>query len=130
MIPVIRKSLVILLTMMQLSAPLVHAHTGSASYTQGFHIPGLELYGRDVPAFQDANAQWDFEGLLLMVAAGIENPQAIMVESAGQSFVPLPSGQLQLNISADNDCNFSPQIPSFGLLRLPATHSPRAPPAQ
>ena len=66
MIAVIRKNLLFLLVMLQLVAPLVHAHIGSNSFNQGLHIPGLELYrvNQEEPVVQNFNVNNDAEGLL------------------------------------------------------------------
>jgi hypothetical protein len=132
MLSVHRKSLIIVLAMLQLFAPLVHAHTGDKNFNQGLHIPGLESYlkNQDAPVFQDVNANWDSEGLLVLVDAGIKNPQDISVVSAVSGFALLPSDQLQVTALPENDNNFSPQLQSFTFQRLLSTLSPRAPPAQ
>jgi hypothetical protein len=132
MLPVIRQSFIILLAMLQLFAPLVHAHTGSNNFNQGLHIPGLELYRaiQDASVGQNVNADWDSEGLLVVVDAGIKNPQDKFVESTTHSFALLPPDQLRISAISENDNTTSPQRQSFSFRRLPNTHSPRAPPAQ
>ncbi len=132
MLPVIRQSFIIALAMLQLFAPLVHAHTGNNNFNQGLHVPGLEFYraNQDASVGQNVNADWDSEGLLVVVDAGIKNPQDTFVESTDHSFALLPPDQFQISALPENDSNFSPQHQSFSFRRLPATHSPRAPPAQ
>lgn len=132
MVLVLRKSFIIVLAMLQLFAPLVHAHTGDKNFNQGFHIPGLESYrtNQDAPVIQNVNVAWDSEGLLIVVDAGIKNPQDIFVERADHSFALLPSHQLQRAVLPESDSNFSPQRQSFSFRRHPSTQSPRAPPAQ
>lgn len=132
MLPVIRQSFIIVLAMLQLFAPLVHAHTGNNNFNQGLHVPGLELYraNQDASVGQNVNANWDSEGLLVVVDAGIKNPQDKVVERTDHSFALLPPDQFQISALPENDSNFSPQNQSFSFQRLPATHSPRAPPAQ
>jgi hypothetical protein len=132
MLSVIRRSFVIMLAMLQLFAPLVHAHTGSNNFNQGLHIPGLELYraNQDAPVSQNVNVDWDSEGLLVVVDAGIKNPQDMLVESPDHSFALLPPDQLRISALPENDSNFSPQRQSFSFRRFPVTHSPRAPPAR
>jgi hypothetical protein len=132
MLLVLRKSLILVLAMLQLFAPLVHAHTGDKNFNQGLHVPGLEPYlkNQDAPVFQDVNLDWDSEGLLVVVGAGIKNPQDIAVENANSSFALLSSGQLRRSALFKKDNNFSPQLRSFTFQRLLSTLSPRAPPAQ
>lgn len=130
---VLRKFLIIMLAMLQLFAPLLHAHTGGNDFTQGgLHLPGLESYpgNHDAPIFQGVNHDWDAEGLLVVVDAGIKKPQDVFVERADYSFALLPSDQLRVSALPDNDNNFSPQRQPFSFRRLLSTHSPRAPPAQ
>ncbi len=132
MLTVSRKSLILVLALLQLCAPLVHAHTNENSPNHGLHIPGLELYGinQHAPVMQNVNVDWDAEGLLITVDAGIKNLQDISVEKPGHSFAMLPSHQLQVCALPENDGNFSPQRQSFSFQRYLSTLSPRAPPAQ
>jgi hypothetical protein len=132
MMSVIRKSLVIVLAMLQLLAPLVHAHAGQTSFNEGLHVPGLELYlpNQDAPVFQGVSADWNSEGILIVVDTGIKNSQDIFVEIEDDSFALLPSGQLQVSALPDNDRNFPPPPESFHFRRQLSTFSPRAPPAQ
>jgi hypothetical protein len=132
MLVLLRKHLILVLAMLQFFAPLVHAHTGDKNFNQGLHIPGLESYlaSHDATVFQDVNIDWDSEGLLVVVGAGIKNPQGIFVESPKGGVALLPSSRLQITDLIKNDNNFSPQSQSFNLPRLLYTLSPRAPPAQ
>lgn len=132
MLSVLRKSLIVVLAMLQLFAPLVHAHAGDNNFTQGLHVPGLELYltHQDASVFQNVNHDRVLEGLLVVVDAGIRNPQDISVEGTERSFAPLPSDQLRITALPENDSNYSPQLHPFSFRRLLSPHSPRAPPAQ
>lgn len=124
--------LIIVLAMLQLFAPLVHAHTGDKNFNQGLHVPGLESYliNQHAPVYHNVNVDWDSEGLLVGVDAGIKNPQDISVERTESAFAMLPSDQLRVSALPENDSNFSPQLQSFSFRRLPPLFSPRAPPAQ
>lgn len=132
MIPIIRRSSIILLAILQLFAPLVHAHAGQTSFNEGLHVPGLELYlpNQDAPVFQSVNADWNSEGILIVVDTGIKNSQDIFVEIEDNSFALLPPDQLQVSALPDNDRNFPPPPESFHFRRQLSTFSPRAPPAQ
>ncbi len=132
MLPVIRQSFIIVLAMLQLFAPLVHAHTGNNNFNQGLHIPGLELYraNQDAAFSQLVNADSDSEGLLVVVDAGIKNLQDKFVESTNHSFALLPPDQLQLSALPESDSTIPSKRQSLSFRRLPTTHSPRAPPAQ
>jgi hypothetical protein len=132
MLPVIRQSFLIVLALLQLFAPLVHAHTGSNNFNQGLHIPGLELYRatQDTPVSQSVNVDWDSEGFLVVVDTGIKNPQDIFIENADPCYAMLPFDPLRIPTLPKFDSNFSPQRQPYSFRKPPSTHSPRAPPAQ
>jgi hypothetical protein len=132
MLPHLRKTLMLVLAMLQFFAPLVHAHTGDKNFNQGLHIPGLESYlaHQDAPVLHNVNVEWDAEGLLVMVDTGIKNTQDVSVASIDSDFALLPSNQLQVSALPETDNNFSPQHQSFSFRRLSPVFSPRAPPAQ
>ena len=60
MFTTLRKFLVIFLAMLQLFAPLVHAHTGNKASDLGLHVPGLEILGVDHEALMSQAASHDF----------------------------------------------------------------------
>jgi hypothetical protein len=132
MLPHLRKTLILVLAMLQFFAPLLHAHTGDKNFNQGLHLPGLESYLalQDAPVLKNVNVEWDAEGLLVMVDTGIKSTQDISVASIDNDFALLPSNQLQVSSLPETDNNFSPQHQSFSFRRLPSLFSPRAPPAQ
>ena len=47
MFTTLRKFIVIFLVLLQLIAPLVHAHAGEDISNTGLHVPGLEMYSVD-----------------------------------------------------------------------------------
>lgn len=132
MIAVFQKNLVFLLVMLQLVAPLVHAHIGSNSFNQGLHMPGLELYriNHDGPAVQTVNADRDADGLLVVMDAGIiDTPDAFLAKKS-QTHSAVLVGQIQVSLIPPTDSNFTPQQPLLTSRIFPSSHSPRAPPAQ
>jgi hypothetical protein len=130
MSPVIRQSFIIVLAMLQLFAPLVHAHTGNNGFNQGLHVPGLELYRttQDSPVIQAIDTDGDAEGLLVIVDAGIKNQHDLFVESKDIGYALLPSQQLQVSALAENDCNFPPHTQTVVYRKSTAPRSSRAPP--
>jgi hypothetical protein len=132
MLSALNKSLILVLAMLQLFAPLVHAHTGNNGFNQGIHIPGLESFhqNHDALVSQNVNLDKDSDGLLVMVDMGIKNPLAMIVEGADNSFTVLPPDQLRINPLPKSDSNFSPQTKALASRRLSPSQSPRAPPAQ
>lgn len=132
----LRKFLVIFLALLQLAAPLVHAHAGEESRTLPntglgkLHIPGLEAYGVEhEPLMIEANNHhYIAEGLIIAVDAGIYRNQSKLINDDGKNYFPASqSVAIKPSISLF-DRNFSPPVPTFAC-RLPVTsHTPRAPP--
>jgi hypothetical protein len=132
MMPVIRISLILVLAMLQLFAPLVHGHTGNSSFNDGLHIPGLESYrlNEDAPVIQNVNVDWDAEGLLVMVDLGIKNPHDFAVETTGDhNYGQLPPSLRRMHSVPKEDNNFSPHKQLTANRKPPSSHSPRAPPS-
>jgi hypothetical protein len=132
MVTVIRKPFIFMLVMLQFFAPLVHAHTGGNNYPKGLHIPGLESYqsNQNDTVFQNVNAAWDSEGLLVVVDTGIKNPNGIPVVDEQTGFALLPSVQFAFAVFPKAKNNFSPQSQPLRYRGDFSPHSPRAPPAQ
>jgi hypothetical protein len=132
MVIVLRNSLVVVLAMLQLFAPLVHAHSGDKSFNRGLHIPGLEAYyiNHDAAVVQNVNFDTHAEGLLVVVDAGIKTPQDSFAKSDKVEFVLLPLSQFKLNTLSFDESNFSPHSQSFCFQRCYPTLSARAPPAR
>jgi hypothetical protein len=132
MLIVFRKSLVFILVMLQLFAPLVHAHSGSKDFNKGLHIPGLETFyiNHDAAVVQKVNLDQDAEGLLVVVDAGIKNPHDTIAETEKVEFGFLPSSQILVSSLPFSDSNFSPQTLSFVFQKTHSTPRSRAPPAQ
>jgi hypothetical protein len=130
MFTTLRKFLVILLAMLQLIAPLVHAHAGEKIQDLGLHVPGLEMFGADHDASMSHAIRLDFShsGIIVGVDAGMKDKQVNALADLDYSHylhqAPVFSAAL-----SPFDANFSPQpTQSFCRLFIPAL-SPRAPPA-
>lgn len=128
----LNKSVVIILAVLQFFAPLVHAHTGPNHINSGIHVPGLETYlGKDYHAaeLKNVNSNWQTEGLLVVVDAGIKNSQDLSFHNAGYSLFALVSDFFPAPSYTANAHNFSPhekeiKFPQF----FHTPQSPRAPP--
>ncbi len=75
MFPTLRKFLIIALTILQLFAPLVHAHVSVAPTNQGFHVPGLEHYSlhHESIAYSKAPALHTcIDGVMVAVGLGLK----------------------------------------------------------
>ncbi len=127
---IFRKSLVMLLAMLQFFAPLVHAHSGNSSFSHGLHIPGLESYAyvQDAIDAPDVNAGIHAEGLLIVMDAGIKNPQDSFAETGRPDIVYLPSSQLFRHRSPDRPSNYAPLERPVFVRRLTNSLCVRAPP--
>lgn len=133
MISGLSKSILFFLTLLQLFAPLVHAHTGDSRVKKGLHVPGLESFGlnKHTLVSQSVNSDWVDEGLAVMVDAGIKLKHDGLVQEAGQIFIALCSQWLAPQALPLTDYNFSPHASPSALNNpLDSVLAPRAPPAQ
>jgi hypothetical protein len=128
----LRKFAVIFLSVLQLIAPLVHAHTGEKISTLGLHVPGLEMYNaeQDAQAFQASSHDFSSVGVIVGVDAGMKDKKLNAVADLDHSHY------LHEQVSAFNpavspfDTNFSPQATQLVCRLFIPSFSPRAPPAQ
>ncbi|MDD5578051.1 MAG: hypothetical protein PHY16_02070 [Methylobacter sp.] len=134
-----RKFLILFLAILQLIAPLVHAHAGDKSSSFGLHVPGLESYGIEhntviLQAVKTLQcnvpmACGSAEGVLIGVDAGIKDKQ-INTDTGSDNSYYLHPQTLAVNTSIfPFDTNFSPQSQQFICRLLIPSLSPRAPPA-
>jgi hypothetical protein len=134
----LKKVLFIFLALLQLVAPLVHAHAGEKSLflansgSSQLHIPGLESYGIDFDAsmIEAHSSQIDAEGIVIRVDDGIKQHQAKLIADVDNNyFIPQQSKAFEQSVSLF-DVNFSPRLPVLVFRHLNTSHTPRAPPAQ
>jgi hypothetical protein len=145
MFTTLRKYTVVFLAILQLIAPLVHAHVGEKtailpnSSIGNLHVPGLERYSvdRDASVFQIEalyckvfTHDFDSDGMLIGIDTGIKDRQTNPGPDLDNSYY------LHQQVSAFSaaispfDINFSPQSQLFVRRSLIPSLSPRAPPAQ
>lgn len=145
MFTTLRKFTVVFLAILQLFAPLVHAHVGEKIALlpdTGFgtlHVPGLEKYSveRDAATsrikMSHSNiSAHDFssDGMLIGIDAGIKDRQFNAgVDLDHSHYLHQPAALFKTAISFF-DINFSPQSQSFVCRLCIPSLSPRAPPAQ
>jgi hypothetical protein len=74
MIPTLQKITIIVLALLQLAAPLVHAHGQTETVGTGLHVPGLEslAIGNDVNGVSSLITPQHSENFLLDISTGIE----------------------------------------------------------
>ncbi len=146
MFTALRKFTVIFLAMLQLFAPLVHAHAGEKVPDLGLHVPGLEMYGveHDAPVSQAASydgrigsrpiaALSQFpavEGIIVGVDAGMKDKQVNAVSDLDNSHYLYQKAPVFNAAISPFDITTPSQGRLFvGRLLIPSL-SPRAPPAQ
>jgi hypothetical protein len=145
MFTALRKFTVIFLAILQLFAPLVHAHVGEKIGllpNPGFgtlHVPGLEKYlvDRDalIPQVEMLHCNVSvhdssFDGMLIGIDTGIKDRQSNAGVDLDHSHYLHQQTAIFKTAISPFDINFSPQSQLFvGRLLIPSL-SPRAPPAQ
>ncbi len=136
---ILRPCLVTFLVLLQLVAPLVHAHAGKMAFsvpstgTGKLHVPGLEILvstEADNRQYSLATIDVPSEGVIFGIDAGIKQHQDNGLSDADVSYY-LHQKTIVFNLPVSPfDNNFSPQA-SAVICRLPVfSHSPRAPPVQ
>ena len=132
MFTTLRKFTVIFLAILQLIAPLMHAHAGEKVSDLGLHVPGLEMYGTDHNAlmFQAVNYDDSVEGIIVGVDAGIKNKPINKVADLDHSHY-LHQQDAAFNAAIPPfDLTIPPQSAQFACRLLIPSLSPRAPPVQ
>ena len=123
-----RIALIGLLALMQLFAPLVHAHTGGGRFSGAVHVPGLEFLGKSNGTFAATpSGPVECQGVIVGLAPGLKNQ--------GDHAVPAPDPESGL-LAIFSQAKGSPQErPVFSPPRdFPPRQadwlkpSPRAPP--
>lgn len=132
MFSALRKFLVIFLAILQLIAPLVHAHAGEKVLGVGLHVPGLEVYGVGQDAFMSGaiNHDFDFDGIIVGVDAGMKDRQInAIVDLDDSQYLHQQTALFKTEISPF-DVNFSPHPTQSACRLFIPSLSPRAPPVQ
>ena len=129
MFTTLRKFTVIFLAILQLIAPLVHAHAGEKSPDRGLHVPGLEMYGAEHDTLLSQAISYSFSsyGIIVGVDAGIKDKKVSL--AADNSHYLQPQTPVFNPTLAPFDNNFTPQAAQFICRLFIPSLSPRAPPA-
>jgi hypothetical protein len=132
MAPTLRLFLIIFLAMLQLVAPLVHAHTDEKSLPTGLHIPGLELYAYDSDrlASEAVNHNIEIEGIIVGVDMGIKNKLIKAAADLDNHYYLYPHKIIFNPLISSFSNSFSPQSPPFFCRLFTSSHTSRAPPVQ
>ncbi len=88
--------LFIILALLQLVTPLVHAHTGEESIKQGLHLPGYEHYSvnLDTPEYHIVTHPTAENCSIIGVATGIKHKNVLSDQHSPDS---IPAASLSLN---------------------------------
>ena len=140
MLTSLRKFTVIFLAILQLIAPLVHAHVGekagflSHSGVGALHVPGLERYSVDrsiYPAeaihYKVSTHDFSSDGMLIGINAGIKDKQANV--DVDHYYLYQQIALFKTVILPFNTATPPQSQPFVCRLRIPSL-SPRAPPVQ
>jgi hypothetical protein len=133
----LRNSLVIFLALLQLVAPLVHAHAceNNQTYRESspgkLHIPGLEAYSAsNLLAFDAVDHRYATEGIAFGVDAGIKQKEAKHSFASNTIYFLAQQPAITASFNSSLAINSPPPVPIFYHRLLPHSQSPRAPPAQ
>lgn len=129
-----RSFLVIVLTMLQCIAPLVHAHASEHIAKQGLHLPGFELSGSEhfasiAPEMKSLQNHVSIDGMIIVIDIGVKrNQYKHWITSDSNYYLHLQD--VVFNVGASKvDTNYSPLVNQINFLSLSSAHSSRAPPA-
>ncbi|MDD5267354.1 MAG: hypothetical protein PHO08_09535 [Methylococcales bacterium] len=133
MFSILRKFLVIFLTMLQFFAPLVHAHASKHISTQGLHVPGLEHYGAELNTLKAQMKALQYsdtvDGIIIGVNTGFKQNQMDLADSDSNFYLHQQTVVFNPAISGfDSKIISQPQQLVYRLFSQ--SHPPRAPPAQ
>ena len=133
MFSILRKFLVIFLTMLQFIAPLVHAHASEHSPKQGLHVPGLERYDTELNALKAQIKALQYsstvDGIIIGVNRGFKQNQTDLTDSDCNFYLHQQIVVFNTAISGF-DTNFISQPQQLVYRLFIPSHPPRAPPEQ
>ncbi len=129
MIPALQKMTICLLALLQLAAPLVHAHSGMEAAGLGVHIPGLESWsvGANEDAVSSDSDYFRSNNCVVAVSSAIKQKHLVSVEPAFDGAADFPADVYTV---ATDSCllNFSPQYAWIVSTPPVCSHGTRAPP--
>ncbi len=113
-----QKMLIILLTLLQLVAPLVHAHTGEEHATQNIHLPGFEFFNLTLDtAILQAQKHPNFDtGSIISIGSAIKHKKIFSDHTVCYS---LPADNFSISaVTHHSAFKYTPRQQ----ISLPATH--------
>ena len=134
MFSALKKIVIIVLALLQLMAPLVHAHISDTPSGAGLHIPGLEIYSvvRDAPEIQALVHDAVCENQIIAIDSGIRLNLSDYDSDPiqGEAYISYQDALPKQPALLSHYINFSPhryRLIPFAIVLSP--QSPRAPPA-
>jgi hypothetical protein len=130
-----RSFLVIVLTLLQCIAPLVHAHASEHIAKQGLHLPGFELSGSEhfasiAPEMKSLQNHVSIDGMIIVIDIGVKrNQYKHWITSDSNYYLHQQNVLFNAGDHSNIDTNFSPHLKQIDFLSLSSVHSSRAPPA-
>ena len=130
MVTLSRNFLVLFLVLLQLFAPLVHAHVDEHYTNVGIHLPGLESHDPkfNSPALQAIHYTFSSNNLVVSINTGIKAKHDKNLPVSGDDdYIHQPFFVFNAATAA-TDINFSPQSSTIVLPHTTSPYAPRAPP--
>jgi hypothetical protein len=131
MLILFRNVLVLLLVLLQLFAPLVHAHVDKHFSTAGLHLPGLEIHAfakNDAPVVQALPCVYSNNNLIVSIDTGIKDKHLKKVSTDNTDAYIYPPTLLLQRLALVTEIFYSPErnlrVHSF----YTPPYAPRAPP--
>ncbi len=123
-----RQFIVLLLILLQLVAPLLHAHSGIESNHNRLHLPGLEVIDINLPDLQilEPISQDEDSGVVVGVCTGIKRVTDIAQSDSEVPFIPSETDLIWGFQFSDKHTTF--QFKSPPINQLVQTNFSRAPP--
>jgi hypothetical protein len=131
MILTMRRYLLILLGLLQLVAPLVHAHSGNDFAQFGLHLPSFEVYSaihqQTAPLLQSTDYLFSQNDAIVSISSGIRTQDISTDEQPPVLYFPPTAVVFSVALSSC-EINFSPQPAQIIKAFIYSPQSPRAPP--
>jgi hypothetical protein len=131
MLLTLRRYLLILLGLLQLVAPLVHAHSGNNFARFGLHLPTFEIYSvatqQHSPALQSFDYLANLDDTIVSISTGMQNQHNNVDDLSPLLYFPPNPFSISLALRSC-EVNFSPQPPHSIKTLTHSPQSPRAPP--
>jgi hypothetical protein len=126
-----RRYLLVLLGLLQMIAPLVHAHSSNDLTRFGLHLPSFEIYSTSElsisPSLHSIDYLSSLDDAIVSISTGIKNQQNDTYDLSPLLYFPPDSFSITLTL-VSCEINFSPQLLQSSKTFLHSPQSPRAPP--